>query len=72
MKKRIFVFISVFLAATIVLAVLLTANYFNILPRKKYQAEDFDIKVIKSNIDFNNNGIDDYTDILTGARKDAK
>lgn len=37
-----------------------------------YSAEDFNIKVIKSNKDGNNNGIDDYTDILLGARKDAK
>lgn len=27
---------------------------------------------LKSNIDFNNNGIDDYTDILIGAKKEAK
>lgn len=33
--------------------------------------EDFNIENIKSNVDFNNNGIDDYEDILQGARKDA-
>jgi len=37
-----------------------------------YYAEDFNIEVIKSKIDGNNNGIDDYTDILLGAKIDAK
>lgn len=27
---------------------------------------------IKSKVDFNNNGIDDYSDFVIGARKDAK
>lgn len=37
-----------------------------------YYAEDFGIAVIKSDTDYNNNGIDDYTDILLGAKEDAK
>ncbi len=37
-----------------------------------YSADDFGIETIKSTIDFNNNGIDDYTDILLGARADAQ
>lgn len=37
-----------------------------------YTAEDFGIDTIYSDIDFNGNGIDDYTDILLGARKDAE
>ena len=37
-----------------------------------YSSEDFGITVIKSDVDANNNGIDDYTDILLGAKKDAK
>lgn len=37
-----------------------------------YSAEDFDFHVIKSSHDENQNGIDDYTDILLGARKDAE
>lgn len=36
-----------------------------------YSSEDFGITVIKSDVDANNNGIDDYTDILEGARIDA-
>ena len=37
-----------------------------------YQAEDFGIETLHSSVDFNGNGIDDYTDFLLGARKDAK
>lgn len=46
--------------------------YYNFIPKKKYLASDFDIVEIKSMIDYNNNGIDDYTDILNGAKLDAK
>lgn len=40
--------------------------------KKVYYAEDFGIKRVYSNNDKNSNGIDDYTDILLGARKDAE
>jgi len=47
------------------------ANYWNLLPQKSYTAEKFGIKTVKSSMDFNGNGVDDYTDILLGARQDA-
>lgn len=47
-------------------------NYYGILQERKYVASEFDISVITSSIDYNNNGIDDYTDILNGAKMDAK
>lgn len=37
-----------------------------------FSAKKFNIKEIKSPIDYDNDKIDDYTDILLGARKDAK
>lgn len=40
--------------------------------KKVFYAQDFGITVIKSNKDYNNNGIDDYTDILLGAKEEAK
>lgn len=40
--------------------------------KKVYNAQDFQIKTIKSDKDYNNNGIDDYTDILIGAKEEAK
>ncbi len=47
-------------------------TYYNILKNKVYSLEDFGIQRIYSKNDYNNNGIDDYTDILLGARKDAE
>lgn len=37
-----------------------------------YASKSFGIETQKSPADFNGNGIDDYTDILNGARKDAE
>lgn len=50
---------------------LYAASYWNLLPEKSYTAEDFGITTVKSPVDYNENGVDDYTDILLGARKDA-
>lgn len=47
-------------------------NILGFIPKKVYSAEDFNIKVIKSSNDKNQNGIDDYTDIMLGARRDAE
>ncbi|MDD3693016.1 MAG: DUF1287 domain-containing protein, partial [Oscillospiraceae bacterium] len=43
--------------------------YFNLYPQKYYSASDFGIETVKSNIDKDNDGIDDYTDILLSARE---
>lgn len=60
----------------IILLVIAISSPFLFIVYEKYKpcyyAEDFNIKTIKSSIDANNNGIDDYTDILLGAREDAK
>ena len=37
-----------------------------------YMAEDFNITTVISSVDANSNGVDDYTDILLGARIDAE
>lgn len=47
------------------------ADYWNLIPEKSYTAEQFGITTIQSPVDYNGNGVDDYTDILLGARKDA-
>ena len=36
-----------------------------------YEAKDFGIEILHSSNDKNQNGVDDYTDILLGARQDA-
>lgn len=53
---------------------LLCPHLFYIIEKYKpfYSAEDFNIITLKSEIDQNKNGIDDYTDILLGAKIDAK
>lgn len=40
--------------------------------KKIFYAEDFGIEVLKSKNDYNNNGVDDYTDILLGAKEEAR
>lgn len=68
MKKKYILF--TFLTITIILLVVL--DYFRLLPRKFYRASDFGIETIYSDIDYDHDGIDDYTDILIGAKKEAK
>ena len=41
------------------------------MPKKVYSASDFAIEVLHSSLDYDNDGIDDYTDIMLGARMDA-
>lgn len=56
------------------LIIILFAFVFLIFTKNKtvYYAKDFGIEVIVSDNDYNNNGVDDYTDILLGAKKDAE
>ncbi len=67
--KRILIICCVFFALSAAVASSLYAlYYFNLLPGKIYKAEDFGIKTIKSDNDFDKDGIDDYTDIMQSAR----
>lgn len=54
------------LCITIIGAILYYTN------KPSYTAEDFGIEVIKSQADKDGDGIDDYTDILLGARAEAE
>lgn len=47
-------------------------DYWSLLPHKTYTAEDFGITTLQSPLDADGDGIDDYTDILLGARRDAE
>jgi len=65
------------LIITILLIILLSLLVFVLIQfynkhKKVYYAEDFGIEVILSKNDMDNDGIDDYTDILQGARKEAE
>ncbi len=87
MKKKFIFFLALFIIITIVLSYV-AINYKKIVlfskylePSTKYEtievedvyyAEDFNIETIKSHYDADNDGIDDYSDIVEGARIDAK
>lgn len=49
------------------IAIFIYINY----PKKSYSANDFGIDIILSDIDYDNDGIDDYSDILEGAKIEA-
>ena len=48
------------------------ADMYNLLPQLSYSGEDFGIETVTSPVDYNGNGVDDYTDIMLGARADRK
>lgn len=60
------------LLSTLFITAVYLLNLYNILPEITFKAEYFGIETVKSSVDFNNNGTDDYTDFLLGARQDAK
>ncbi len=65
MKKKLLIFI-IFICLFIILYLL---YYFNYIPHKKYNNNYFNIESYVSNVDKDNDGIDDQTDILDGAKK---
>ena len=65
MKKKLLIII-IFICLFIILYLL---YYFNYIPHKKYNNNYFNIKTYISNVDKDNDGIDDQTDILDGAKK---
>lgn len=68
-RKRTFLIIFLLAVLGVVLFFVIRENF---SLKKIYSAKDFDVVTVKSPIDFNNNGTDDYTDILLGARADAE
>lgn len=62
----------IFIVVILILIVFCVANYYNLLPKRTYTGDDFGIAALYSKVDFNDNGLDDYTDILNGAKIDAE
>ena len=61
---------------TVVCSILLIAGlyfgeHYGIVPEYAKKAKHFHIQTITSNVDFNHNDTDDYTDLMNGARRDA-
>lgn len=81
-KKFITLFISLFVIVSIIITVLVihykdfisyvVKSSNNIIQTKVYYAKDFGFEDIKSNTDYDNDGIDDYADILEGAKIEAE
>lgn len=67
MKKKRLIVLSVITICLVTVLYLL--YYFNYIPHKKYNNENFNIKTYMSDIDKDNDGIDDQTDILINARE---
>lgn len=67
MKKRLL--LLTIIGLIIIVSIL---SYFGIIKPRTYTLSEFGITEIKSTIDYNKNGIDDYKDILNGAKLDAK
>ncbi len=63
-NKKNTIFIIIFIA---VILLIFLYNH-----KKIYYAENFGIKTVTSEVDYDNDGIDDYTDILEGAKIEAK
>ena len=64
MKKR----ITLIVFSVLIIVALYVLYCFNYIPHKKYTNADFNIEAYKSNIDKDNDGIDDQTDILNNVR----
>ena len=71
-KRKIILALISFVTIVSSLVGLYVAYYYNLLPAKTYTAEYFGIETLHSSVDFDGDGIDDYTDILLGARMDAE
>lgn len=66
--KRIIIAVLIPVSVLLIAAGIYKLNEGNMLPQKTYSAKNFGIPTVKSAVDKNHNGIDDYTDILLGAR----
>ena len=68
MKKRKWLLIYVIIIGLI----LVMFSFFILFPQQKYSNSDFDIDTYVSNVDKDNDGIDDQTDILNQAKEYIK
>ena len=71
-KKVLRSFFIVLLIIIFTLLVLFLMKKFKLINKKYYTARDFNIKTVYSNIDYDNDNLDDYSDFVLGARKDAE
>lgn len=65
-------FLYIMIIAIFTIVILFVMDYFNLIPKEYYKASDFHIKTIYSKSDYDKDNVDDYTDFVLGARKDAQ
>lgn len=70
-KKNIFIIVLIVLFIILTITTCILYEY-NIIPHRKYTNEHFNIQPYKSEIDKDNDGIDDQTDILFNVREYIK
>ena len=68
-KRRIKIWIFASLMIILSISIPLILYYFNIIPHKAYNNEDFGIENYTSSVDKDNDSVDDQTDILNSARE---
>lgn len=71
MKKKIIIITSILLISIIFLTIYIL-YILNYIPHKKYSNAHFNIEIYKSDIDKDNDGIDDQTDILLSVKSYIK
>lgn len=69
MKKK---YIGIIILSFLLIILYLILKYSGLIKERYYTSEYFHMEVVKSDIDYNNNGIDDYTDIVNGAIIEGK
>ena len=67
-KKILLAIVIIFIVLTLLITVLLIYQK----NKKVYYAKDFNIETVISKTDYDNDGIDDYTDILQGAKLEVE
>lgn len=70
MKNRFIIFLIII--TLLIVLIIIIAYKLNIIPQRQYNNLDFNIKTYISNIDKDNDGIDDQTDILNNVKKYIK
>lgn len=69
MKKKVIITMVSVLFILVVLAFVLLESQFHFLAQKEYQASDFSITDLKSDVDADQDGLNDYLDIVESARR---
>lgn len=64
-----FIIILIIISFTIIVLTIMNNNF---IPKVYYKASDFNIKTIYSKSDYDDDNIDDYSEFVVGARKDAQ